>query len=763
MGQKLIEGLKGQDPFWKRKRKEKKKGQGGEKISFRIARFILRKQGWIESVFVMGCIFSLIAMLFVNVNYDLTEYLPESAKSCVGLDLMEKEFGYPGTARLMLKDVSLYEAKQYKDRLEAVDGVDQILWCDSTVNVYAGEDFLRDADIEDYYKNDCAVMDITFDEGDTDKKTSQAIDEMKAITGDKGYYVGMAVQNKSLTENVESEMNLILSVAVIMIFVVLCISTSAWSEPFLFLIVMGVAILLNRGTNIFIGTVSFLTNNVAMVLQLATSMDYSIFLLDAFAREKEKGLSEEQAMIHAIDAAINSIFASSLTTVVGFLALVSMKFTIGFDMGLVLAKGIVFSLLTVLFFMPAMILKFSRWNERTKHRPFLPSFEGVGRFIYRIRWIPLIIMLILTPPAYVAQGMNDFLYGNSAVGASEGTQVYEDDQVISEQFGRSNMMLALYPNTSPVNEKEMSEKIEELPYVKSVTSMANTLPEGIPEEFLPYSVTSQLHTKDYGRMLIYIRTKTESEMAFQGSDEIQEILKQYYPDGAYLVGETPSTQDIKITITEDNTRVNTLSMLGVFLVVMFSFRSLVIPTVVMVPIEAAIFLNMAVPYLAGDTMVFMGYIIVSSIQLGATVDYSILLTNHYVACRKEMEKKEACIQALALSCPSIFTSGTIIILAGYIIHFISTTAAIGDLGHLIGRGALFSVILVLTVLPALLVLFDRIITSNEWKRFQDYRKKRRQRAKAIIKAGVKSVAGLLAGRENTEMQPSEVEIDEENL
>ena len=606
-------------------------------------------------------------------------------------------------------------------------------------------------------------MDITFDEGDTDKKTSQAIDEMKAITGDKGYYVGMAVQNKSLTENVESEMNLILSVAVIMIFVVLCISTSAWSEPFLFLIVMGVAILLNRGTNIFIGTVSFLTNNVAMVLQLATSMDYSIFLLDAFAREKEKGLSEEQAMIHAIDAAINSIFASSLTTVVGFLALVSMKFTIGFDMGLVLAKGIVFSLLTVLFFMPAMILKFSRWNERRKHRPFLPSFEGVGRFIYRIRWIPLIIMLILTPPAYVAQGMNDFLYGNSAVGASEGTQVYEDDQVISEQFGRSNMMLALYPNTSPVNEKEMSEKIEELPYVKSVTSMANTLPEGIPEEFLPYSVTSQLHTKDYGRMLIYIRTKTESEMAFQGSDEIQEILKQYYPDGAYLVGETPSTQDIKITITEDNTRVNTLSMLGVFLVVMFSFRSLVIPTVVMVPIEAAIFLNMAVPYLAGDTMVFMGYIIVSSIQLGATVDYSILLTNHYVACRKEMEKKEACIQALALSCPSIFTSGTIIILAGYIIHFISTTAAIGDLGHLIGRGALFSVILVLTVLPALLVLFDRIITSNEWKRFQDYRKKRRQRAKAIIKAGVKSAAGLLAGRENTEMQPSEVEIDEENL
>ena len=737
--------------------------QDENKFSFRLARFIIHKKGWIESVFVAGCVFSLIAMLFVNVNYDLTEYLPSSAPSCIGLDMMEDQFGYPGTARLMIKDVSLYEAKQYKDKLEHVDGVDQILWCDSTVNIYSGEDFIRQEDIEDYYKDRCAVMDITFDQGDTARKTSEAIDQMKAITGDKGYYVGMAVQNKSLTENVESEMNLILTVAVIMIFIVLCITTTAWTEPFLFLLVMGVAILLNRGTNIFIGTVSFLTNNVAMVLQLATSMDYSIFLLDAFSREKQKGLSEENAMVNAIDAAINSIFASSLTTVVGFMALVSMKFTIGFDMGLVLAKGIVFSLITVLFFMPAMILKFSQWNDRTRHRPFLPDFRRFSEWVYRVRYASLIVMLILAPPAYVAQGMNDFLYGNSAVGASEGTQVYADDQVIVQEFGRSNMMLAIYPNTSAVTEKEMSEEIEDLPYVKSVTSMANTLPQGIPEDFLPYSITSQLHTEDYCRMLIYIRTKTESGQAFKCADEIQQIVKRRYPQGSYLVGETPSTQDIKRTITTDNTRVNALSMLGVFLVVMFSFRSFVIPMVVMVPIEAAIFLNMAMPYLAGDTMVFMGYIIVSSIQLGATVDYSILLTNNYVACRKTLQKKEACIQALMLSCSSIFTSGTIIILAGYIIHFISTTAAIGDLGHLIGRGALFSVILVLTVLPALLMLFDRIITSNEWDRLQKYLKRRHEKRKALVKAGLKSItnkASLLKRKEN---EPVEVESDEEKI
>ena len=699
----------------------------GEKPSLRLARFIIKKQKWIESVFAAGCLFSLIAMLFVNVNYDLTEYLPDTARSHIGLDQMEAAFGYPGTARVMLKDVSLYEAKQYKDRLEAVDGVDQILWCDSTVNIYAGEDFIDVESIEDYYKDGCAVMDVTFDEGDTSAKTAQAIEQMQAITGEKGYYVGMAVQTKSLTENVESEMSLILTVAVIMIFAVLCITTNAWSEPFLFLLVMGVAILLNRGTNIFIGTVSFLTDNVAMVLQLATSMDYSIFLLDAFSREREGGLSEEEAMVRAVDDAINSIFASSLTTVVGFLALVSMKFTIGFDMGLVLAKGIVFSLLTVVFFMPAMILKFASMNERTRHRRFLPDFQGLSRRIYKARYASLALMLLLVPPAYVAQGMNTYLYGNSAVGASEGTKVYADDQVIVNTFGRSNMLLALYPNTSSVREREMTEAIEALPYVKSVTSLAGTLPEGIPEEFLPQSLTGELHTRDWCRMLIYIRTKSESSQAFACTQELEEILTGYYPENSYLVGETPSTRDIRDTITEDNTRVNMLSLLGVFLVVMASFRSLVVPVLVIIPIEAAIFLNMAVPYLAGDTMVYMGYIIVSSIQLGATVDYAILLANNYAACRKKIpDKREACIQALSLSCTSIFTSGTIIVLAGYIIHFISSTAAIGDLGHLIGRGGLYSMVLVLTVLPALLVLFDRIVTDNEFERFESWRNRRRR-------------------------------------
>ena len=264
-----------------------------------------------------------------------------------------------------------------------------------------------------------------------------------------------------------------------------------------------------------------------------------------------------------------------------------------------------------------------------------------------------------------------------------------------------------------VNERAMAKEIKDLSYVKNVTALADTLPEGIPEEFLPKSTVELLHKDGYCRMLIYTRTKTESAEAFKDSDAIQEIVKKYYPEGSYLVGETPSTQDIKSFIVKDYENVNVLSLAGVFLVVMMSFKSAVMPILVIIPIEVAIFINMAMPYFQGVEMVYMGYIIVSSIQLGATVDYSILLANNYLAKRKTLPKKKACVEAVAASCSSIFTSGSIITLAGYIVYMISSTTAIADLGHLIGRGGLFSLVLVLTVLPLLLTLFDNFIVGEK--------------------------------------------------
>lgn len=433
------------------------------------------------------------------------------------------------------------------------------------------------------------------------------------------------------------------------------------------------------------------------------------------------------ALTNAINEALNSIFASSLTTIVGFIVLAFMKFNIGFDMGIVLAKGIIFSLLTVVFFMPAMILRLTPMIEKTGHRSFMPGFDKLSRGIYRIRYGVLIFVAIFVIPAYTAQNMNRFLFGNDAVGASEGTKVYDDEQLINAKFGRSNMMMALVPNTSLIDEKAFTDEVEALAYTKSVTSMAGSLPDGVPEEFLPKSITEQLHKNDYSRILIYVRSKGESKLAYQCSDEIQALMKKYYPENSYLVGTTPSTQDIETTITKDYSRVNVLSLLGVFFVVMFSFKSVAIPVIIMIPIEVAIFINMAVPYIKGDTMIFMGYIIVSCIQLGATVDYAILTTNNYLECRKQAEKREAAIQALNMSIPAILTSGSILTIVGYILYNISSVAAIGDLGHLIGRGAWMSMLLVCTLLPAFLVLFDNILMDNEFERIRKFFEKRRMR------------------------------------
>lgn len=726
--------------------KKRFQGENFQKKKFDLPDFIIRKSRAIEKVFIVMVLISAVMAPFVEVNYDLTEYLPDSVESRQGLNIMEDTFGYPGTARVMIKDVTLYEAKAYKDRLEKVDGVDRILWLDTGTNVFSGEGFIDYTSIDQYYKDDCAVMDVIFEEGDTSKKTSAAIDDMKEITGEKGCYVGMAVQDKSVAKNVRSEMQMILVIGVFMIFLVLCLTTNSWVEPFLYLTVMGVAVVINKGTNLFLGEISFLTNSVSAVLQLAVSMDYSIFLIHAFTRYKKAGMGQTEALRAAIDEALNSIFASSLTTIVGFIVLVFMRFSIGYDMGIVLAKGIVCSLLTVVLFMPAMIIRLAGWMERTAHRPFLPEFDRLSRGIYRVRYLVLAVVAVLVLPAYTAQGMNSYMYGNDAVGAGEGTEVYADEQEIDRIFGRSNMMMALVPSGDNVREREFSQELSDLPYTKTVMSLSQTLPEGVPESFLPESVTGLLHDESgWSRILIYVRSKGESEAAFRYADEISAIMKEYYPGESYLVGATPSTQDIKATITEDYSRVNTLSLIGVFVVVMFSFKSILIPLIAMIPIEVAIFINMAVPYIAGETMIFMGYIIVSSIQLGATVDYAILTTNNYIACRKTMEKEAAAVETLKRSIPSILTSGSILTIVGYILYHISSIAAIGDMGHLIGRGAILSMLLVCTFMPALLVLGDRILMNNELEMIRQYLKRRRERRREKLRQVIGAAAA--SGRE----------------
>lgn len=725
------------------------------RILDRVIDGIIRHSKVVEKFFMLLVILSIICVPFVGVNYDLTEYLPDFAPSKQGLTVMENTFGYPGTARIMIKDVSIYQAKYYKDRIAAVDGVDLVMWADSTADLYQSQSFLQTTDLDDYYKDRCAVMDVTFVEGDSSKGAHRAIDDIQDILGEKGYLCGAAVQNKSLEETLLREVSIAMAMGVCMIALVLCITTTSWFEPVLFLLIMGIAIVINMGTNIFLGTISFLTFSMASILQLAIAMDYSIFLLHTFTREKHSGLGTEEALANAIRLSVSSILSSGATTIVGFIVLTLMKFSIGHDLGIVLAKGIVVSLITVLILMPALILRWSDRVDRTAHRPFIPPLDRLAKGIFKIRWPFFLLAMVIVVPCYAAQNMNAFRYGNDALGGSPGTQVYDDEQEINKRFGRSNLILVLVPQDSNVTEKALTNRLEELHYVKSVTSLAGTLPEGVPESFLPSSLTEQLHKKGYARMLVPIRTSAESPLAYQCVEEITAIVREYYPEESYVVGVTPSTMDIQEIITKDYSFVNILSLLGVALVILITFKSVMIPIVVMVPIEVAIFINMALPYILGDELVFMGYLIVSCLQLGATVDYSILLTNNYLDLRTEIDdKKQAAVAAISKSALSILTSGAILTIVGYGLFFCSSVSAIANIGRLVGRGALFSMVLVLCLLPMLLTIFDRVI-NDQLKRIERLhkhmalRKQRHsenldRRRKAIDKA-LREIARLNGG------------------
>lgn len=689
------------------KRASRKQATGAKSKS--IIDFIIYKSKWVEKFFAVTLIITAICLPFVQVNYDLSKYLPGDMPSKQGIDLMEDVFGYPGTARVMIKDVSIYEAKLYKQRIENFDGVDTVTWADTFEEIYQPDCFYRYDDLEDYYKNRNAIMDITFIGNDSDKQTSDALQKIQDMLGSKGYYGGAAVQDKFLNEVIIKEMVFIMAFAVIVILGILTLTTNSWFEPIVFLIVILISIIINMGSNLIFGKISSMTMSVAGVLQLAIAMDYTIILLDNFTKERKHKLPVEEALSNAIRKSITPISSAGAAAIIGFLAMVLMRYTIGKDMGLVLAKGIAISLVTVVSLTPAFILRWYKIIEKTEHKPFMPSFLPLAKKIYQHRFVFMIIALVITIPSFFAKEMTDFTFGNDAMGLSKGTVVYEHDQKMNEEFGRNNLILIMYPNTSMVSEKQLSDELEDLSYVKYVTSLASLMPEGLPESFLPESVTGDLHKENYARMIVSIRTASESKLAFQSVDEIKSIVKGYYPDGAYVVGVTPSTQDIKAVLVNDWKKIDKLSLLGVALAIMIAFRSFSLPVVLMIPIQMATFANMAMPYVTGKEIMYMGYIIVSCLQLGATIDYSIIMTNHYLEHRKDHDKVTASILTTSESTLPIITSGIILAVAGFGVYFLSSVTAISDLGELIGRGALFSIVMTLAVLPNLFIWFDRFI------------------------------------------------------
>jgi len=495
--------------------------------------------------------------------------------------------------------------------------------------------------------------------------------------------------------------------------VILLITTESVMEVVLFLFNIGVAILLNLGTNIVFGEISFMTFASAAILQLAVSMDYSIFLLHRFSQEREAESDPTIAMVRAAKCTFGSIMSSGLTTLVGFLALIFMSYTIGADMGLVLAKGIVFSLVCVLLLLPALAVLFTKAIDKTKHKRFLPSLKKVQHILGgKARYVVIAVMGVVCVISYLAQSSNTFLYSANSTGDRRQIAI---NRQIDEKFGIRNNFIVLVPRGNADGEFEMVQKIKALDAVSSVQGIYAFIDSSTPLEIVPENLKSEFLSEHYSRYIVEVTGSVESDKAFSTVEQIRQIVSESYADGAYVTGETPIVYDVRTVTEGDFSLVTILSIAFVGIIILINFRSLTIPILLLFVIESSIWINMAVPYFTGTSMVFIGYMVISSVQLGATIDYAILMTSYYREGRLTMAKREAAEYAVEKAGASIMVSALVLSAAGFVVANVFVQPAMAQLGTLIGRGALLSGFLSIFVLPQLLMLLDKVIDKTTLK------------------------------------------------
>lgn len=666
--------------------------------------WMLRHKKTVTAVFLIATAVSMVASLMVSINYNLMDYLPDEAPSTVALNVMDEEYttGTPN-ARLMLENVSVSDVLKIKEQIKKVDGVEEVSWLDDAANIYQPLEFIEQKTLDEYYVDNNALLTITLN---VDKQ-EDAVDEIRKIAPGAPL-CGSAIDSVTAVQQTSKEIQKIMVFVVLLVFGILILTTESYFEPVLFLLAIGVAIMLNRGTNLILGEISFVTNAAGSVLQLAVSMDYSIFLLHRFAEMRQEYDDVEQAMLMAVKKSFGSVMSSGLTTVMGFAALIIMKFKIGPDMGIVMAKAIAISLFSVMMFLPSATLLSYKLIDRTQHKPFMPPFTKFGEIVTKFRRPILIIFLIVTIPSFLGQSKNKFTYGSSGI-YGEGTTLGDDTAKIEAVFGKSNLMALMVPVGSQYKEKQLSEDLMAMPLVSSVISYAETAGITIPTEFLPEDTISKLISGKYSRFVITVDTDAEGDDAFAMTEKVRQTAANYYGDTYLLVGTTVNSYDLKDTVTVDNERVNFLSILAIALILLLNFKSISIPIILLMVIEASIWINLTVPYFADENLFYIGYLIISSIQLGATVDYAILYADRYIDNRSRMNSIDATKASSAETSLSILTSAIILAAAGLMLGFISTNGIISQLGVLVGRGAILSSVLVLLVLPALINLFDKVI------------------------------------------------------
>jgi predicted RND superfamily exporter protein len=645
---------------------------------------------------------------FVAVNYDMTDYLPKNTHSTASLEIMREEFGggIPN-ARVMIRDVSIPEALEYKAKMQAIEGVIAVTWLDDVTDITVPLAALDPDVLDTYYKDRAALLVVTIDE---DYRIS-AVEGIRQVVGQAGALTGTAVSTADATTNTVKEILKITVIAVLFALVVLILTTTSWIEPILILAGLGIAVMINNGSNLIFGEISFVTNAAGSVLQMAVSLDYSVFLLHRFHECREHHSNAADAMVEAMEKSASSILSSGLTTVIGFLALVLMQFKIGADLGLALAKGVAVSLVMVFAFMPALIVCTHQLADKTRHKQLLPSFGRMGKLIRKVMIPMACVFAVLVVPSYLGSNANDYLYGSTEI-FSEGTQYGEDTAAIEAVFGQNDTYVLLVPKGDTATQKQLSEALHQLPEITDIISFVDMAGAEIPPAYLDEATLAQLEGERYSRMVLTVNIPYEGADTFALVRTIRQIADQYYPEDNYLAGTGVSTYDLKETITADMVLVNLVAIGAVLVVLMLTLKALVLPFVLVLSIETAIWLNLTVPYFMNQPIYYLAYLIISTIQLGATVDYAILMTDRYRENRQKLPKNEAVCQTWSDVFVSVMTSGSVLTVVGLLMGWLSTNQLLSQLGTFLGRGAVFSLVIVLFVLPGLLFICDRLVMKN---------------------------------------------------
>lgn len=677
----------------------------------RAIKQMLKWRSLVLALFLGGTILCGVLTTMVGINYDLVDYLPDEAPSTIALDVMDESYekAVPNV-RVMVRDVTIPQALQYKEQIAAVDGVDDVTWLDDQLSIQVPLETQDAKTVEDYYKDGNALFSVTV----ADDHQEETLDAIRAIIGERGAMSGNPVDTVNAQVTTSVEIQNMMSYIIPLMFCILLFTTTSWFEAVLFMVNVGVAIVLNMGTNLIFGEISFITNTTGAILQLACSMDYAIFLLDRFEESRAEGLAPIDAMSKAVAGSATSILSSGLTTVVGFIALVAMRFKIGPDMGYVLAKGIVLSLLTTLVFMPCLTICCYKWIDKTAHRSFMPTFEKLAKGTNRVKSFVTVGVAVLLIPCFLAQHHISYMYGTSGM-ASPDSQVAIDRNAITDLFGESSTYALMVPKGNLAYEQELNDRIKALPQVSSVLSYVENAGKSIPEAYVPGEQLKQLNSDQYTRMVITARLPTESDQTFAFVETLRSMAQEYYPGAYHLAGESVNVYDMKDTITADSIKVNLIAIGAIAVILLFTFHSFSLPILLLLTIESSIYINMAVPYFTGQQLNYIGYLIISSVQLGATVDYAILFANRYFENRTSMVKFEAAFRTIQGTAGSILTSAGIMTTAGMVLGFISTNGVISQLGILIARGAVLSAILVLVFLPALLTALEGVVRRTTRK------------------------------------------------